>query len=222
MSKKPAYLSLRTAAARLANLRALAEKSGTDWRRVREYGFHNWASAFADFSQGFNGANELNRVPVWFAHTGEQFRDERFADECDEAPRYVKDNRGWFSDNDQNATMRGIVARLTHGRFIAGYHWSENGERVYFQDVFDSEYDACKAADSHAESIAESEREYNAHWQAARDLENENESTLQRLRECLALRNNACFTALRDEARDLMETIRKNRATLATDFADVL
>jgi hypothetical protein len=217
MSAKPNYLHISAAYGakqRLTWLRALAEKSGTTWQAARTYGFHNWAAAYADFGQGSQGTSERNRVPVWYSHTGEHFRNERFADECSEAPDYVQNSSGYFSDSFQDSTVRGIVCRLTHDRFIAGYYWSNNGERVYFGDVYTDEREAARAADSHAETYAEICREDDEKFQACVTLENDTETALQRLRECLALRNNACFAALRDEARDLLETVRKNRETL--------
>jgi hypothetical protein len=58
-------------------------------------------------------------------------------------------------------------------------------------------------------------------FQAARRLESDNEDALARLKECLALRNNPDFD-LRDEARDLIETIRENREKLKTEYAQWL
>lgn len=137
-------------------------------------------------SQGFNGTGAA-RVPVWYTQDGPQFRDERF---CDDVARI--DHRGWFADADGYETVRGIVARLPHGRFIAGYLMSSNNERVYFPDVFDDESEAAHMADEHARIVAESEREYNERWQEAREVEEETETALHRLRECIALRHRAC------------------------------
>jgi hypothetical protein len=190
------------------------------WREARRYGFGNWRAAFcAGLNPGFNSHSQGNE-PVWYCHVGACFRGEQFADECEDAPRSVQNNKGWFSDNDCGETVRGIVSRLTHGRFIAGYYWSSNGERVYFQDVYESEREACMAADSAAEHYADICREDDAQFQAARKLETDIEESFQRLRECLALRHRACMEYVRDEARDLIEKIRKARESLKTDYAE--
>lgn len=55
--------------------------------------------------------------------------------------------------------LRGIVGRLTHGRLIAGYWWGDNGERVYFPEVYSDMADAVKAAEGHARVFAESAQE---------------------------------------------------------------
>lgn len=220
MSAKPLYLSLnKTAPARLANLRTLAEKSGSDWRKARAWGFSNWEDAYANFGAGFNGTNERNRVPIWYSHTGEKFRNERFADECSDAPRYVKNNLGYYSDCDANETVRGVVANLPHGQFIVGYYWSSNDERVYFGEVYTEESEAARAADCHAARYAEVCREDDYQYQAARRLEDETDDALHRLRECVALRHCKCMAYVRDEITGLLEAIRKNREKLRTTYA---
>lgn len=224
----PNYLSMNDvyrAPYRLAMLRVEALKSDlpeTDWRKKRDWGFHNAESAYAMLSGGYNGTNERNRVPVWYTHCGKYFRDEKYVDECDEWRVSPRDHHtGWYSNEDCSEKVRGITARLPHGKYIAGYEWSSNGERVWFQDVYDDRGDACRAADGHAESYAEACKEDDAMFQAARRLESDNEDALARLKECLALRNNPDFD-LRDEARDLIETIRENREKLKTEYAQWL
>lgn len=170
------------------------------WRNARAWRFDNAAGAFGTLSQGFDGTNERNRVAVWYTHCGPEFRNERYCDEI----------------------ARSIVARLPHGRFIAGYVQSVNDERTYYPEVFDDERDAALMADEHARVMAERERECNERWHAARDLENDTESKLHRLRECLALRHRKCMSYVRVEIGQLIETIRANRARLAGEFADVL
>ena len=194
------------------NLRKqLEDPTPYTWRDVRRSKFNTFRASCCTLSQGSNG-----RTPIWYAHTGEQFPRERYVDECDS----VKiEHTGWYSDTHQDSKTRGLVVALPHGRFLAGYETSDNGERVYFGDIYDEDRTAAYAADSSAERQAEDAREWYEQYQAARDLEEENESNLQRLRECLALRNRACFAALRTEARDLITRIRDVRDTLRTDYA---
>lgn len=130
--------------------RRLPEFRAQNWRAARSYGFGNWASAYCELTQGGGDKN-----PLWYAHTGEQFRGEKYADEVGDA--YIQ-HEGWYSDMECSEKYRGIVGLLTHGRFIAGYTWTANGERVYFDRVFSDESDAARFADSEAESIAEDAR----------------------------------------------------------------
>ena len=191
------------------------------WREARAYGFHNWAGAYAAMSQGFNGTNESNRVPAWVTHCGEYFRDERFSHEI------VRSHpRGWYTNHDGttykdgSGLCTGIVARLPHGRFVAGYHWGDNGERVWFATIYSDEADAAHAANGHAESWAEIRRDDSENYENARKLEREIEDAFARLRECLALRHKACMAYVRDEAHQLCEKIRTARETLKTEYAD--
>ena len=182
------------------------------WRDVRHCGFHNARAGRCELSRGLNGDR-----PIWYAHTGQQFPRERYADEITRL-----DHNGWYTDCDYNETARGLVVALPRGRFLAGYHWSDNGERVYFSDLYDCEDDAARAADSEAESFAERCREDDTQYQQARELEDAAEDKTARLRECLALRNRECFTHLRDEARQLIASIKEARETLRTQYADYI
>jgi hypothetical protein len=219
----PVYLRLSIGAR--ARLAALRKANPADWRKARSWGFHNWQAAHgAGLSRGYNGEG-LSRTPVWYSHTGPNFRNERKADECEGGPNH----NGWHTEHDGTTSKDGfglawgIVARLPHGRFIAGYQWGDNDERVYFPEVYTEEREAARAADGHAESFAEVCREDSERFNAARELESDIEEKLDRLRECLALRNSKapCLTTdYRDEAQDLIQEIRKARETLAEDFAD--
>jgi hypothetical protein len=217
----PLYLQIRptvSAPRRLAELRNLAAKGSGDWRKAREWNFTNWHAAFCALSQGSNSdANGKNARPIWYAHTGPQFRDERYADEVDTSIEH----EGWFTDNDQGEKMRGLVARLPHGRFLAGYWSSDSGERTYFADLFTDEREAARRADREAEIVAESEREYDERYRAAQDLAEEIDKAEQRARELVAMRNLCGFEYVRDELRELLETIREKRAELATEYKDI-
>ena len=177
------------------------------WRDIRGTNFKNVSAYCGALSQGFNG------TPVWYAHTGEQFRDERF---CDDVARIG--HTGWFTDTDGSEKARGVVARLTHGRFIAGYHWSSNDERVYFPEVYDDETEAARAADSHAESFAESAREDSERFNAMQDAENETEEKEREFKLAYMARHvSAAHTEL---AREALEELRSARDVLASATAD--
>lgn len=111
---------------------------------------------------------------------------------------------------------------MTHGRFIAGYHWSCNDERVYFNEIFDNTRDAALMSDEHARVIAEREMEYQKKWRDAQNIETDNEEAFARLRECLRLRNDEYFAYVRNEIHALIETIKGNRARLETEFKGIL
>lgn len=179
------------------------------WRDMRHCGFHNARAARCELSPGRQDGR-----PIWYAHTGQQFPRERYADEITRL-----NYSGWYTDCDGCETARGLVVALPRGRFLAGYHWSDNGERVYFSDIYDCEDDAARAADSEAELFAEKCRDDDYQYQQARKLEDEIEDNFSRLRECLALRNRDCFAHLRNEARELIASIKEARETLRTEYA---
>ncbi len=220
----PIYLQLQKGGvyARMFNLRMLAAQSKADnrppslhladWRAARKYGFHNWAAGYCELSHGFNGEGYARRA-VWYCHTGEQFRNER---DCDRISDARIDHTGWFTDVDGDEKAIGIVGLLSHGRYIAGYRWTSNDERVYFDEVFDNEVDAARMADQHAEHFADIQREDDEKFQEARQLENLIEDSFTRLRECIALRHVSCMSYVRNEARALVATIRASQDDLKT------
>lgn len=185
------------------------------WLDVRYSGFHNARANRCELSPGFN---DNGQTVIWYCHTGPYFPRERFADECNGGP----DHCGWYADSEGYNVIHGVVVALPHGRYLAGYYQSDNGERVYYPDIFDDERAAARFADSKAKSLAESEREYNERYHAARDIEDNLQRYVERLRECLALRNNPCFARVRNEIAGLVKNIRSTRKTLKTEYAGVL
>lgn len=141
-------------------------------------------------------------------------------------------NNGWYADADCNSVMRGIVVYLTHGRFLAGYTWSENGEHVIFHTVYDDWREAARAADEHARICAEGYKEYDERYQEAKKLESDieheeslTEARLTRIRECIKVRHVSEYW--RDELRGAIEDVRELRESVADkkqklkdDYAD--
>ena len=212
------YLNLRIGAARrLGFLRNAAKRhnekfpsgSAATWRTVR----YATLTHPGGLHPGSNGD-----TPIWYAETGPAFRRETYADLCAEGP----DHRGWFTDADCAMKARGIVVRLPHEKFIAGYEWSANGERVYFPEVFVDESDAARRADSHAESFADACREHDAKYREAQKLQTEAEDMAQQLAEKLALRNDPRFPDAREEARELLTELRETRERLQNEFPDYI
>ena len=208
------YLNLKIGASRrLACLRTSAQRhnekfpsgSAATWRTVR------YATLMhpGGLNPGSNGD-----TPIWYADTGPAFPRETYA----EGP----DHRGWFTDAECDEKARGIVVRLPHGKFIAGYEWSANDERVYFPEVFDDEGDAARRADGHAESFVDDCREHDAKYREAQNLQTEAEDMAQQLAEKLALRNDPRFPDAREEARELLTELRELRQRLRDEFADFL
>lgn len=70
------------------------------------------------------------------------------------------DHNGWYCDGHQHQTMRGIVAQLPHGRFMAGWTMGEGMSSAIFPEVYDDVIEAARIADEHARVAAEREREY--------------------------------------------------------------
>jgi hypothetical protein len=150
---------------------------------------------------------------------------------CDEVCRNIG-HTGWFTNydgttyKDGSGNVRGIVVELPaapgfpNGRFLAGYCWGDNDERVLWPQLHDDSDDAARCADSHAEHFADKQREDNARFNAARTLECEIDDALTRLRECIALRHRQCMAYVRDEIAELCQAIRDKRETLQTEYAD--
>lgn len=194
------YPSLAVGASRrLALFRKEAARPGwarpLTWRDVR--------FATLESHTGFDEGRE-GRRSIWYSHNSALPR-ERFADECNGGP----DHEGWFTDEDCNEKARGIVARLPHGRFVAGYYWSSSGERVYFPDVFGNERDAARAADRHAERFADSAREDSERFNAMTRAEGHAESVESDVRNAIAARNVSAYW--REHCRDRIEELRVAR-----------
>ncbi len=155
-------------------------------------------------SQGFNGEGR-HATPIWYADRP-YFRDERW---CDAVRRSIR-HTGWFGDTEnQENPHRGIVGRLTHGRFIAGYHVDNNDERVYFNEVFDDEDEAASMADEHARIAAEREDEYSQQWNEAQKLRGLCEAKRSDVEKSFALRNHPKLGAKeREWTRDVIRDIR--------------
>lgn len=82
---------------------------------------------------------------------------------CDEVSGVYIDHTGWFCDEyGDGGKIRGIVAALPHGRFLAGWSMGKGMASTVDAEVYDTAEDAAYVADSMAESAAEREREYQA------------------------------------------------------------
>lgn len=85
---------------------------------------------------------------------------------CDEISRSIR-HTGWYINQDCDDKIRGIVAKLSNGRFLAGYTMGNCMITTINKKVFHDELDAALYADELARVAAEQEQEY--------QLENESE-----------------------------------------------
>lgn len=212
MNTLQAYRLTSGAPYRLATLRSMAAQSvhnanphtrldPRDWRGARHYTLASYAGAYGMLSRGGD---------AWHSHAGECFRNERDAHDV----RATRDRHtGWFTDTDRSELAIGIVAGLSHGRFIAGYRWTCNDERVYFPEIFDDEKDAARMADEHARVFAESAREDSERFDAMSKAEIDVGDARAELATMLPARS--VSPVLRDRVRDAIDTLRKARETLA-------
>ena len=153
-------------------------------------------------SQGRNGG-----TPIWSTFSTDVFRNERDAQDI-----LALRHDGWFTDDECNETAIGIVGRLPHGRFIAGYRWTYNGERVYFPEVFDAGEDAACMANEHARVFAEGAREDSKRFSAMIDAEQHEAAVAEDVQMAFEARN--VSARHREYARDRIEELRAARADL--------
>lgn len=222
---------------RLAMMRRAFETHATDyphcpehakpksWRDLRGTTHKSVQAYCGSLHQGFNGEG-LGRTPVWYSMSkGNNFRDEHAVHEGNRNHRI--NHKGWYTEfdgttyKDGTGLCWGIVGRLPHGRFIAGYELGGT-EKVYFPTVYDDEDEAVSAADEHARVQAELCQEDSAEQEALREAEDlvtdlSTELAEQRLRikEAAALRHNPAFPYMAERLKELCEDCRDIKDKLA-------
>lgn len=188
------------------------------WRDMRRTNYQSINAYIGALSQGLNDGE-----PVWYTHTGPAFRNEQAVHDMDGGPSH----KGWYTEHD-GATYKdgsglcwGIVGLLPHGRFIAGYYWGDNGERVYFPEVYADADDAISAADEHARVYAESCQEDSQKQEYIREaeervegLEDNLKDDKARLIEILALRHKPGFEYAAKRIKHLVDVIRTHQEKL--------
>lgn len=209
-----AYDLTRTAPARLATLRAYARRPGwvrpMDWRAAR----------FANLRTKRGLCHGLgDNGQCWSTFDAGTFTRQEWADEIEGAG--VR-HSGWFMDAECCDTVRGVVVALPRGRFLSGYHMTQNGEFVYMPAIYESAREAAQQADHAARLAADEAQEYAHRVQQADNISTE----LAGLRRRLAELRTLCQFApraktYRTEARAVLLMIRDRRDTLKRDFSDV-
>lgn len=204
------FLNLKIGAK--ARLEILRKASPENWRKARYISFK---SPSYELAKGFNNNG---KTPVYYAFT-QYFPRETY---CDNVAGTRIGHSGWFCDEDGHETARGFIVKLPHGKFLHGYELTDTRERVYFLDLLDDAEEAARYADGEAELIAERMRADDQKYREAQSLADKIDDLTARLKECLALRNHACFKALRREAFLTIEKMREAKNTLKNDYAGVL
>lgn len=204
--------------ARMAILRTIAEDSANnanestrlrpgDWRKARATTLAEYEACFGTLSQGRN-----EDAPIWYS-----FSDGNFRRETTCAALLGRDCQGYYAD-DMGTTISGIIASLTHGRFIAGYENSETGERVYYGDIHSNEIEAALRADEYARVSAEKEREYNNRWRAAQDINDAAQDAHEQIRRLWSARHNR---AVRELIHEHVTTVRDSQIQLTNEYSDI-
>lgn len=195
----PVYLWLEVGAVtRLRQLRALAKSTmKKSWREARSCGFDNAHQHFGALSASGDGN--------WYTHNGEEFRNEQ---DAQNVVRLRHD--GWYTDGECSESAVGIIARLPHGRFIAGYRYTMNGERFWFSDTYTDDEAAAHMADEHARIFAENCRDDDERFQAMTQAEGHEESVRYDVDMAFQARN--VSTRHREHARERIQELRAARA----------
>ncbi len=222
MNKLPKYFNDGTAWGRARNRSIMCTRVDY-WRNAQQ----------AKAGRGMDGKTPIIHCDSDQHGGNDHFRDTRpvhdiWDEQVRRGERYAREvHSGWYTDPDSCSSKDGtglcwgIVARLPHGRFLAGYEMGGSGQQVFFCDVHDDERTAANMADQHARVVAERECEYQQRWREAQELQDKIETGLRRLRELLALRHRKCMEYVRAELADVIESIRDARETLATGYKDI-
>jgi hypothetical protein len=196
--------------ARMAILRMIAADSANnhnpdtrlqpgDWRGARRYTLGRYQDAYCS---GLHSAAD----GTWYCHHGieEHFRAVRDSTEIDKRRAH-----GYVTDVGCDATAHGVVYSIPHGRYLAGYRWTDGGEsHVVFPGVFADEYEAAQMADEHArvfanQCMAQSEKD-----EALLRAESGIDDSLDIIATRLTPADAAKLDALRAQLAELVETAR--------------
>ncbi len=139
------------------------DRKPDSWRKVRTWGLHNYSAAFGMCDIGPDALYSFDKksIPV------------RSVINAHEVDGVRMNHTGYCADsNGDHGLIVPIVARLPHGRFLSGYHWTDNGEYVLFTShVFDDAVKAARDADREADKHAEEMRDDNDRFNAMSNAE---------------------------------------------------
>jgi hypothetical protein len=175
------------------------------WRDIRGTTHKGLPAYVGALSRGFNDG-----CPVWYTHGATGLRDE-------------KTDSAYWTDANYVAEARGLIVKLPHGRYLAGYYWTENGESVIFPDIYETREDAEAGADYEARKFADCAFSDSQRFEEMKEIEWKIEQKIERLRECRALSNiNFRREAMRGECREIIADIRELRYRLKNEFSDFM
>ena len=192
------------AARRLALFKAEAANPNRRWVRPM-----TWRDVrFADLTSptGWTSCTELDEPTAYIAdgQAAHYFRRIR-------GEHHGSRSGGYYTDLDCCDVAKPIVAHLSHGRFLAGYEWTSNGETVVLLQSFAAEADAFRCADAMAEQFADQARSDSEKYLEAQKLSDAIDDLMTELCELFALRNHPRFRYARERASGLIGRIRSKR-----------
>lgn len=137
-----------------------------------------WPRYVATLAQGpaaLRRQREVRQVCGGYYHAprpnGNSGRGFYLGDAGQPAPRWEFTDAEYYCDRDCHDTIRGIILRLPHGRFLAGYSMGEGMASGVDGTVYTDEDEARHAADEEARIAADRQREYEEECNAEFDEE---------------------------------------------------
>lgn len=206
--------------------KAAASKHNPDWRAHR----YSTLDSTDSNVMGWNEDRRGKREPVYYGFNlnTAPVRSWEYADNiCKRFPR------GFFADFHcigDRGIVRGVVFSLPHGRFLPGYHWTDNDEFViYVNQSHDDEEQCAHEASGYADTYAESLRDDDERFQAMTEAETACDDKESEFRKAwadyraivaAAMHSPARFATLaserREEIREIVESLRVMREELKT------
>jgi hypothetical protein len=196
----------------------------------RVLGERNVNSVFDWSTRGLKGFRNFKCKALTIENPHESFRFAGYAH------KIIKLNHtGWFTDEYQYETTKGVLFRMTHGRFIAGctdaWNWCDKSHSgpVMFKcdssgnvEIYHDETSAAIAADHIAENWAELCREDNVKQSAESRIE-DMRCEVKRLKDrrlyLLSLSRHPIQLSLLKDCRDEVMKLLKNIKLLTEDYS---
>ena len=106
-----------------------------------------------------------NDIAFYLGAKDQPFRRIESAYDADGYSRFIRRNseiqeKGYYADQWSGSIFSGIVASLSHGRYLAGWTEGEGMYSVLSREVYTDKNEAAYAADENARIAAEREIEY--------------------------------------------------------------
>jgi hypothetical protein len=146
------------------------------------------------YTGGYQVAPEPNAPNAFFYH-GSDFMPGLRWEWCDRVRGVGIDHTGWFTDDQEDQKIRGLVFRLPKSRgFLIGWAYCEGNDDTASQmagelstrAVYTDIQRAAWAADKLADRIAEDEREYNEKQREEQEAEDKAAEALKEMQEAVS------------------------------------